>query len=577
MKRLFNKSFLVVAVFTAFGLVSCGDDDESPITPNAGQLSGGPFTFVVDGVEDNVSGITLDDSNVAGTNSSYIVTDDAGNILGLPSTLEALEGENFDDAGEGVCLIWYLRYENGLQGLEVGMNADNLSGSFDLSNSITVDRVALMGASLTGGPFAFVVDSTPDNVSGITVDDSNINGMNTTFIVTDENGSILGLPGSLTDLEGVDFNAAGGGTCFIYHLTYQDDLANLSMGMNISNLDMSASTISNAITVYRIDAPTLSGGPFTFTVDDGMDDNLATDAIQVEGGFSFNNMSSWVVTNVVGEILGLPEEFTAVNFDGAGEGACFVWYITFGSDLTGLEMGNNVDDLMGTYELSNSVRVNRVIAPVISGGPFNFIVDMTADIIPMGAISIENGGTDLGLSGWVVTDEQGSILGLPPTFTAPDFNAAGSGVCLVWYITYEDGLTGLETGMNANNLEGVFALSNPVTVNRLDAPTLSGGPFTFKVGDGTADNITEGAITEDGGFSVNDQSSWVVTDENGNILGLPDSFTDVNFDGTDPGVCLIWYLTFAEGLTGLEVGNNVSGLDGAVYELSNSIEVIREE
>ena len=66
---------------------------------------------------------------------------------------------------------------------------------------------------------------------------------------------------------------------------------------------------------------------------------------------------------------------------------------------------------------------------MISGGPFNFIVDGTADNIPDGAITVDNSGTDLGNTGWVVTDEEGYILGLPPSFTAPDFDAAGSGVC----------------------------------------------------------------------------------------------------------------------------------------------------
>ncbi|MEM7109299.1 MAG: hypothetical protein AAF519_13830, partial [Bacteroidota bacterium] len=375
MEKLFHKSFLVVMALAAIGLTSCGDDDESPIVPNAGELSGGPFTFIVDGVADNVSGITLNDANVVGTNSSYIVTDDAGNILGLPGTLEALEGVNFDDAGVGICLIWYIRYENDLTGLDVGMNTSGLSGTFDLSNSLTVNRVTLNGATLTGGPFNFIVDDKVDNVSGITVDEAAVNGMNTGFIITDQDGSILGLPPTLTDLEGVDFNGAGPGVCFIYHITYQDDLQGLVAGMNINNLDMNASNISNPITVNRLDAPTLSGGPFTFIVD-GTADNLAEGDITVEGGFAISDeLSSWIVTDDVGNILALPPSFTAPDFDDAGEGVCLIWYITYAEGLTGLAANNNVNDLDGIFEISNSVTINRVIAPEISGGPFNFIVD----------------------------------------------------------------------------------------------------------------------------------------------------------------------------------------------------------
>ena len=433
MKQLIKKPILALVSILALTLAGCSDDDDGGIMPNAGTISGGPFTFVVDGVVDNVSGITIDNSDAAGTNSRWVVTDDAGNILGLPPTLEALEGVDFDEAGVGVCLIWYIRYEDGLQGLEVGMNTSGLSGVFDLSNSITVNRVALGGATLTGGPFTFVVNGMVDNVSGITVDESNINGMNTVFIVTDEDGDILGLPPTMTDLEGVDFDEAGGGICFIYHLTYQDGLQGLSTGMNIDDLDMTGSTISNAITVNRLDAPTLSGGPFTFTVGDGVADNLADDAITVDGGFALEGMSGWVITDEDGNILGLPPSFTAPDFDDTGEGICFVWYITYAEGLQGLAMNSNIDDLAGVYELSNSVKVKRVIAPVISGGPFDFIVDGTADNIPMNGITVDNPGTSLDQSGWVVTDDAGNILGLPPSFTAPDFDEAGPGVCLVWY------------------------------------------------------------------------------------------------------------------------------------------------
>ena len=47
---------------------------------------------------------------------------------------------NFDAAGVGVCLIWYLRYEDDTTGLEAGENVDDMSGCFSFSNAITVTR-----------------------------------------------------------------------------------------------------------------------------------------------------------------------------------------------------------------------------------------------------------------------------------------------------------------------------------------------------------------------------------------------------------------------------------------------------
>ncbi len=560
-------------------LAACSDDDDDQtIMVDAGAISGGPFTFIVDGTADFVSGITTDGNGV-GTNSSFVITDDQNNILGLPGTIEDLEGVNFDGAGVGTCFIWYIRYEGELTGLAAGENANDLQGNFDLSNSIQVDRV-IGAAGLVGGPFDFIVDGVADNIpeGGITIENAGTDLGNTGWVVTDTEGTILGLPPMFT---APDFDAAGSGTCLVWYISYETGLSGLEVGLDADDLD-GVFALSNPITVNRLDAPVLNGGPFTFIVD-GTADNLAEGDITVEGGFSVNDQSSWVVTNEEGTILGLPPSFTGPDFDAAGEGTCFVWYITYGSDFSGLDVDNNVADLSGVYELSNGITVNRLVAPEISGGPFDFIVEGTADNLSEGDITVDVAGTMLDESGWVITDDQGNILGLPPTFTAPDFDAAGSGTCLVWYINYETGLAGLEVGMNAGDLSGVFALSNSVAVNRLDAPVLSGGPFNFTVGDGTADNIPEGGITVTGGYALEGQSSWIVTDDQGAILGLPPSFTAPDFDGAGAGNCYIYYVTFGEGLTGLTGpdadGNPTSSLEEleGVFELSNFIEVVRTE
>ncbi len=464
MRKLLFSTFLLTSV--AILISSCGDDDPvDPVLPEAGSITGGPFTFIVDGIADNVSGITLDGTAV-GTNSGWVITDDQNNILGLPPTMEALEGVDFDGAGAGVCLIWYIRYEDGLEGLSEGENTSGLTGSFDLSNSITVTRNAISAGTISGGPFTFIVDGITDNVSGIMLDDSNVNGMNTTWVITDDENNILGLPPTLTDVEGVDFDGAGAGVCLIWHLTYTDG-------------------------------------------------------------------------------------------------------------LMGLEMGNNTDQLTGNFALSNSITVTRISAGEITGGPFTFIVDGTADNVSNIMIS---GNQDLANTGWVITDDQNNILGLPPTMTdleGVDFDGAGAGVCLIWRITYADGLTGLAEGENVSGLGGAdFSLSNSISVTRASAGEITGGPFTFIV-DGTADNVS--GITVSGNLDLAN-TGWVITDDQNNILGLPPTMTDlegVDFDGAGVGVCLIWRITYADGLTGLAEGNNVSGLSGADFSLSNSITVTR--
>jgi len=80
-----------------------------------------------------LSGITLIDKNAFGENSTWIITDVDGIILGLPPTLDAVQSNDFDGAGAGTCLIWYARYNGEVTGLAKDMNANNVTGDFDLS------------------------------------------------------------------------------------------------------------------------------------------------------------------------------------------------------------------------------------------------------------------------------------------------------------------------------------------------------------------------------------------------------------------------------------------------------------
>lgn len=581
MKKL-NLLLMLFALTTV--LVSCGDDDDdvTPTVPNGGTISGGPFEFVVDGTPDMVSGIALDDTDLVGANSTFVITDDAGNILGLPPTIDAVEGVDFDGAGEGICFIWHLSYEDGLTGLEVGANTSALDGTFDLSNSIQVTRSAVMltAATLAGGPFTFVVDGTTDNVSGITIDESAATGSNSSFVITDADGNILGLPPTLDAVEGVDFDGAGAGVCFIWNIRYEDGLTGLEMDMNTSMLD-GTFALSNSIEVNRqaLNAGTLAGGPFAFTVDGTADmvSGITLDADVVGANTGF------VITDDAGNILGLPptlEAVEGVNFDGAGVGTCLIWHIAYGDNLTGLEMGQNTADLAGEFALSNSITVERngLVAGTLAGGPFTFTVDGTADMVS--GITLDDSNNTGTNSGFVITDDMGNILGLPPTLAdveGVNFDGAGVGVCLIWHATYEEGIVGLEMGMNTADLEGFFALSNSIEVNRvgLNAGTLTGGPFTFTV-DGTPDMVS--GITLDDTNNTGTNSGFVITDDMGNILGLPPTMADVeavDFDGAGVGVCLIWHATYEEGITGLEMGMNTADLEG-FFALSNSITVTRQ-
>ena len=88
---------------------------------------------------DFVSDIELNDDNLVGSNTTWVVTDNAGIILAIPATLEELEAINFENINTD-SLIWHMSFEDSLLGLSVFNNVSELGGCYALSNSIQVNR-----------------------------------------------------------------------------------------------------------------------------------------------------------------------------------------------------------------------------------------------------------------------------------------------------------------------------------------------------------------------------------------------------------------------------------------------------
>ncbi len=534
-----------------------------------GQLTGGPFEFCVDGQADLVSGVDI--QGQVGTNSAWVITDAEGQILGLPPMPGVVD---FDAAGTGVCFIYHLSYDD-VEGLEMGNTLTDLSGCYALSNSLSVVRSSssaqcdpqncdITAGVLTGGPFDFCVDGSSDFVSDITLEGSS--GENHAYVITDGAGIILGLPPMPSV---VDFDGAGVGTCLIWNISYNGSIDALNLGSNIFTDLTGCHSISNAIIVNRNEQPeggTLEGGPFEFCVD-GIADMVS--GITLTGNSGTQN--SWLITDEDGNILGLPPMPGVVDFDGAGPGVCLIWNISYNGVLEGLEMNNNVSDLMGCYGLSNAVTVvrNQPMGGILEGGPFEFCVDGIPDFVSGIELTDNTGGNNQ----WLITDEAGNILGLPPMPGVVDFDAAGGGICLIWNISYDGDLVGLEVNNNVADLEGCYGISNSITVTRNAeiGGVLAGGPFEFCV-DGTPDMVSNINLSGQSGQNM----AWIITDAAGKILGLPPMPEVVDFDGTGAGICQIWHISYSDGLEGLVMDNYLTDLTGC-YDLSNEISVIRTD
>lgn len=519
-----------------------------------------------------------------GPNAAWVITDDAGNILALP----AAPPFDFEGAGEGVCLIWYLRYEGPLDGLEMGKNANDLRGCFDLSNPITVYRDGVDGGYLTtaGGMTEKTICAGDGESDAFDVNLTGVTGANSAWVITDDALNILALPPAPPfDLEG-----AGPGTCLIWHLSFEDGLMGAAVGMNAANLD-GCYDLSNPITVYRETGDdceeicNVSGGHLTTA--GGMTEKVIcagdgeSDAFDVIVSGQSSPSSAWVITDDMGNILALPPT-PPFDLEGAGPGTCLIWYLAFDGEISGAEVGKNAADLEGCYELSNPITVIRQTGNEcemdcdVNGGYLTDAWLRTQRVICAGdgnsdAFDIRLSGQMGSNSAWVITDDAGNILALPPS-PPFDLEGAGAGVCLIWHLSYDGEISGAEVGMNASDLEGCYDLSNPYTVyrNGVNGGTIStNDPTHICAGDGQADPID---VYVEGAEGPN--AAWVITDDAGKILALP-AAPPFDFEGAGEGVCLIWYLRYEGPLQGLEMGMNANDFRGC-FDLSNPITVYRD-
>lgn len=591
-KVLSNAPNPILKIFKANGLIlvlsllslnfghAQNDNANENATVNGGVIStnDGTTVCVGDGIADYID-VTV--NGASGRVKQWIITDIDSLILKLPDSPPF----DFDDAPPGNCLIWHLSY-NGIKPLvdpsgqmKFTHYLDEIRGRYHISNSIEVERIQQPKGgdlSIEGGGTEIEICAGDGISDAFNVTLVGAEGPYMQWVITDPDGNILALP----EAPPFDLEGAGEGVCLIWNLSYAENVS-LDGVTNASELT-GCFDLSNPITVTRngVDGGELElvggGTETTICAGDGVADPIDVTVNGVAPG-----PTAWVITDDQANILALP---TGPPFDleGAGEGTCLIWHLSYEEGLEGAAVGNNAaTDLAGCYDLSNPITVTR---NGVNGGE----------------ISIDGGGTELeicagdgvsdafdvvvtgaaeGPTAWVITDDAGTILARPegPPF---DLEGAGDGVCLVWHLSYEEGLEGAVVGNNANtDLVGCYDLSNPITVTRngvaggvLSRTDGSEEPFSFTVGDNVADFIPEGAITLTDNIGANSQ--WVITDEEANILGLPASPYEVDFEGAGAGTCLIWHLSYEDGLEGAAVDTNAADLVGC-FSLSNPIEVVR--
>ena len=385
-------------------------------------------------------------AHVTSSNSkyAYVVTDLAGNILGLPPGNMV----NFEGAGSGTCLVWGLSYTGNIT-VSMGDNALSMPLSddcFDLSdNFVSVIRDTPDGGTVSTAAGDTVDYTCPGDGNADEIMFAHVTSSNSkyAYVVTDLAGNILGLPpGNMVNFEG-----AGSGTCLVWGLSYTGNIT-VSMGDNALSMPLSDDCFDLSDNFVSVIRDTPDGGTVSTAAGDTVDYTCPGDGNADEIMFahvtSSNSKYAYVVTDLAGNILGLPPG-NMVNFEGAGSGTCLVWGLSYTGNIT-VSMGDNAlsmplsDDC---FDLSDNFV--SVIRDTPDGGTVSTAAgdtsaytcagDGVADEIMFAHVTPSNSKY-----AYVVTDLSGTILGLPPA-NMVNFEGAGSGTCLVWGLSYTGNIT----------------------------------------------------------------------------------------------------------------------------------------
>jgi len=434
----------------------------------------------------------VDLEGAIGSRSAWVITDTAGVILGFPLAPPF----NLSGARPGTYQIWHLSYEGVLMGATLGGNANDLGGCFGLSNPINVHRVDIAASeiSFSGDRDTMELCVGRGDAEGVDVDVRGGAGA-LSWVITDADGVILGLPSSLP----LDFEEAGPGVCLIWALHQGGDVTGLSLGAHTNDLE-GCFVLSNPLTVVRqavnggVLATDIGTDVVTVCVGDGSSDIVSLGLTGAEG----INMA-YVVTDSAGSILEIEGSLEDVDFENAPPGICLIWHLSYEDDLGGAVVGANASELTGCFDLSNPITVDRVtgddcpppcdaVGGRLTRPDGSTEITICVDDLLSDGFELEIEGAVGENGGFVVTDDENNILGIEETFRA-DFEGTGPGRILVRYITYDDDANIPEEGGNINTLTGCFALSNIVTIYRVvgedcDAVcAVDGGTITSDEGD----------------------------------------------------------------------------------------------
>lgn len=397
-------------------------------------------------------------------------------------------------------------------------------------------------------------------------------GPESRYVVALENGEIVLTSESASiDLGGLP----GNGTCFIYHLSWEGELAGLEEGGSIDELVGDCFSLSNALSV---DHWFTNGGVISTEQPTSVciEEDYFIDVNVSNAAGALGQTVTWVITDADLTILDLESQ---PPFTFNVPGTYLIWRLGSIGNLVGAELGANAGDLSGTcFHFSNPIEVTaEACAPpecAANGGVLSTASPLSyckTDEEAENLLALELDGAEGDQGSFVVTWQNNGQIFLMADDPAFDMSLIpANGICEFWHVSWSGEIEGLQIGGSIEEISGeCFDLSNAIPIVEMAAnggTLAASGNATPCVESGEGVHVQ---VTQSGG-AFGQNIAWVITDEELDIVALPVS-PPFAFDS--PGTYLIWRLGYAGTLAGAEIGENAGDLSGDCFDLSNPVEV----
>lgn len=514
-------------------------------------------------VETEVTGAT-------GESGLILVTDTAGTIL-----LTADAGTvNMADLPEGAdslntYLLWHLSYDNGIEGVDTGLNAADISGDcFDLSVPVVLEKfVADAGEISASGPTTVCIE---EDAGVQVVLSGETSGTEFAWLITDADLNIL----DHNSEPPFFFDTAG--EYLIWHLAYSGTLSGAEAGQNAEAVTGTCFDRAGPIEVTAesclppsCDAnggTITTASPLSFCKSDEDADN--TFVIDLEGASGENSL--YLATWADGNIFMTSEENVFDLAGVPGNGVCAFWHLSYSGEISGVGFGQNVNAIEGEcFALSDPIETEEFFANAGNLSAALPEVLCAENLTPVSVDVSGTGGANGQTSGWIVTD---TALVITELSASSAFVFDTPGTRLIWRIGFTGDIDGIAPGANVADISGTcFDLSNPLEVVvencaqqscTADGGTLEyEGPTSFCVTDQVSIDIEVLSDPDSEGQAV----TWIITDSEGHLLETEAAPPYVF--GT-PGNYLIYRMGSFGDLSGVTLGGNVDEISGNCFSIS---------